>query len=177
MRRRRILIAAGLLTIAALSAMDHAGVFGYQSTDRERYSGVEAKITNAVVFDTLEVDIPDKGSAVTRVRLHGIAPNPAEGKESERCNEEALAFIKSNVVGKRVTLALDPVRRTRDREGRLLAYIYLAESGELLNQTLIERGLADADRRAEHVLKFQLVEKAKRAAKGKVGLWARVERD
>lgn len=168
--RRRWIVWTCLGLVAGLSAIDHAGVFGYQAADRERYSGVEARVTNALAFDTLEVDIVDGGRPSTRVRLHGIVPLPTseDRSQGEQFAEEALDFVKQNAVGKRVTLALDPARRTRNREGRLLAYVYLAESGELLNQTLIERGLSSPDHRTEHILKFQFTDRAKRATKSRI---------
>lgn len=162
--------------VGVLSAVDHAGLFGRQAPDRERFSNAEARVTNAISFDTIEVELTDGGQASTRVRLHGVAPLPVgdDRRLGERLSDEALAFVKRYAVGKPITLALDPVRRTRDREGRLLAYVYRADTGELLNQMLIDRGFAAADARTDHVLKFEFTQKAERAAKARVGLWAQL---
>jgi endonuclease YncB( thermonuclease family) len=171
-RRTTFRLCLGL--VAILSVLDHAGFFGHRAPDRQRYSNTEARVTKVDAFDTIEVDIPDGASPVTRVKLNGIVWFPPDENRplSERFCDEALGFVKHNAVGKRVTLALDPARRVRDREGRILAYVYLTDSGEWLNQMLIERGLVDADRRTEHTLKFEFVQKAQRAAKAQAGWWA-----
>ncbi len=171
---RRILITLFLLLIASLSVLDHAGAFGHRGVDRDRYTDVEVVVTHADDGDTIGVDISDGANDVTRIRLWGVdCPEIAHGggEADAWFGRNAAEYIRSQVVGKRVRIVLEPHRPSRDRYGRLLAYVYLAENGEMLNETLLDRGLAYADRRFEHVMKFSFEQREKRAAKAGVGMW------
>ena len=74
--------------------------------------------------------------------------------------------------GGRVRLALEPAQKTRDKYGRLLAYVYLDASGAMLNERLLETGHAYADRRFPHVFKDRFRDLERRAQRAGVGLWA-----
>lgn len=174
MFKKKRLAAAAIILLAALSVLDHAGLFGYRGNDRHIYHEAYATVTYAADGDTLDVDIPDRRRAVTRIRLWGVDCPEIAHDESESdawFGQDAARFVRSIVVGQRVRLALDPIRETRDKYGRLLAYVYLADSGRMLNELLIERGLAYADRRFPHVFKHRFVQREKAAAKLKTGLW------
>ena len=158
--------------------MDHAGLFGHQGPDRSRYDGAIATVTRAVDGDTIDVNIPDYRRAVTRLRLRGIdCPEIAHaaGEQDAHFGQQAARFVRENVVGRRVRIVLDPNHEPRGKYGRLLAYVYFVDTGEMLNETLIDRGLAYADRRFEHVLNHRFLRLEKKAAKAKVGLWAKVK--
>lgn len=193
--RRRIpwtWVCAAVLIVA--SALDHAGAFGYRPGDRTRYDGAIATVTNAVDGDTLDVDIPDGERAVTRVRLWGVdAPEIAQrdGESDAHFGPEAAAFVREHVVGRRVEIRFDPNRRPRDRYGRLFAYLYLVDrdSGEsdsggtatdpaaepvMLNELLVEKGLAYADRRVDHIFKVRFAQVEQSALRRRAGLWANV---
>lgn len=177
MMRRRVVTVVMVLSIGVLSILDHAGVFGYRSNDQARYHDAVATVTYAADGDTLDVGIPDGRRGVTRIRLWGVdCPEIAhdEGEQDAYYGREAMDFLQKEVVGRRVRLELDPNRGPRDRYGRLLAYVYLADSGEMLNEWLIDRGLAYADRRFGHVFKHRFVQREKKVMKQKVGLWAGV---
>ncbi len=161
-----------------LSALDHAGVFGYRGSRRADFNGAVATVTYAADGDTIDVDIPDGSRAVTRIRLWGVdCPEIAhrDGEEDAYFGCEAVEFVRQNVVGRRVRLELDPIRSPRDRYDRLLAYVYLEDTGEMLNETLVTQGLGYADRRFRHVFKDRFVKVEKKAMRQQVGLWAGVK--
>jgi endonuclease YncB( thermonuclease family) len=74
-------------------------------------------VSDVVDDSTLVVEI-DKGPRV-RVRLMGVA-TPAPG---ECFGDEARARIQGLALYRRVVLVGDPTQSTRDRRGRLLAYV------------------------------------------------------
>ena len=169
-RRRRQLIWGGLGVVVIVSALDHAGVFGFEGSDRERYGFKDAVVLRAVDSNTMEVDLVDGSEPHTRVRLWGVECPTAD----LYFGPESAEYIRRSFVGKRVRVILDPNHRVRDREGRLLAYLYLVDSGEQINGKLVDLGLAYADWRFEHVMKHSFSEHEKKAAKAKAGLWAKV---
>ncbi len=176
-RRRKLITILVLLVVGVVSAMDHAGVFGHRGGDRRTYHDVLATVTYAADGDTIDVDIPDGNRDVTRIRLWGVdCPEIAhgEGEPGAHFGREATDFVRGEIVGRRVRLVLDPNRRSRDKYGRLLAYVYLADTGELLNEMLVQRGLAYADRRFPHVFKRRFVSIEKKVIKQRIGLWAEV---
>jgi micrococcal nuclease len=137
-----------------------------------------ARVTYAADGDTLDVEVPEANRAVTRVRLWGVDCPEIAHREKEQdayFGREAADFVRQGIVGRMVRLELDPSQRARDRFGRLLAYVYLADSGEMLNELLIERGLGYADRRFEHVHKDRFGALEKAASQKKAGLWAGVK--
>lgn len=173
-----MLTAGALLGLGLLSALDHAGVFGYRGSRRAGFHGAIATVTYAADGDTIDVGLPDGRRAVTRIRLWGVdCPEIAHGEREEDAyfGREAMAFVQEHVVGRRVRLELDPIRSLRDRYGRLLAYVYFDDTGEMLNEILVARGLAYADRRFRHVFKDRLVKVEKKAMRERVGLWAGVK--
>ncbi|MEK6644089.1 MAG: thermonuclease family protein [Planctomycetota bacterium] len=177
---RRILTAIFVLFLSGLSVLDHAGAFGHRGVDRDRYTDVEAVVTHAADGGTFDVDIPDGTREVTRIRQWGVeCPEIAHGTSEADAwfVRNAAEYIRSQVVGQRVRLVLEPYRPSRDKYGRLLAYVYLVESAEMLNETLLDRGLAYADQRFEHVMKFSFEQREKRAAKTGVGLWKGITPD
>jgi micrococcal nuclease len=174
LQRKRLAAGGVFLVVASLSALDHAGVFGGRAGERATLDGVEATVVWAADGDTIDVDIRDGTRPSTRVRLRGIdCPEVAHrpGEKDDHFGREAADFVRRRIVGQRVRLELDPHRPHRDRYGRLLAYVFLLRSGEMLNEELIRLGLAYADRRFPHVFHQRFVQVEKRVMKLKVGLW------
>ncbi len=167
-----------ILLLTALSALDHAGAFGRPTDDdRTVYDGAVAIVIRVVDGDTLDISIPDRDSPTTRVRLWGIdAPEIAHANDQidHHFGREAADFVEEHFMGRTIRLALDPNRPNRDKFGRLLAYIYTADSGEMLNALLVEEGLAYADPRFDHVMKHTFSTIEKRASKSRTGLWESV---
>lgn len=176
-RRRRMLLAGAVAVVVLLSILDHAGFFGYRGNDRWRYDGVVATVTRAFDGDTLEVDLADGAQAVTRIRLWGVdSPELAHAPDESDAyfGREAADTVQQHVVGRPVRIALDPNHETRDRYGRLLAYLFLEDSSITLNEMLVERGLAYADPRYPNAMKTRLAALEKEATRLKAGLWAGV---
>jgi len=155
LRSRRFLVLAALGVIGALSAMDHAGLFGYRVDDRLRYDHVEAEVALVLDDGALELNIPDADRPRTRVKLMGV---DAAG------SDRAKAHLAAAVAGRRILLVLDPLHRVRDESGALLAYVYGGGRSESLNEALARLGLARIDPGGRCVLAHRLKELRRQAA-------------
>ena len=172
---RKALWAAGVVAVLALLALaDRAGLFGL--SDWHAYEGRTFTVVKVVDGDTLDVDRPDGRYDHTRVRLLGVdAPESVDPRKPvEHFGPEAAVFVRDAVAGKPVTLRLDAAR-TRDKYGRLLAYVILAD-GTNLNEQIVATGHAYADPRYRNPLKAALRRAQDRAAKAGLGLWQAVRR-
>jgi micrococcal nuclease len=102
---------------------------------------------------------------------------PADSAEAPRERDTILAlgrasttFTRERLLGRQVALELDV--ETRDRFGRLLAYVWLPD-GTLFNATLLEAGqarLLTIPPNVRYVDRFRPLERAAREARR--GLWA-----
>ena len=129
------------------------------------YDGDTIKVENIGKVRLIGIDTPEKEDSerdryylkqgVRRDRLRSIA-------------DEALQFLIKNAKGQHVTLHTD--QEKRDRHGRLLAYVYLPDS-RLINQMLLEEGLAAVYRKFEFRLKEDFLVTESRARKKQIGLW------
>ena len=108
-------------------------------------------------------------SEVGKVRLIGIDTPEVHGRD-ECFGREASAFAERLVpVGARVRYRLGV--EERDRYGRALAYVYLAD-GRLLNELLAERGYAQPlTVPPNDELSSRFVAAARRAREAQLGLW------
>lgn len=130
--------------------------------------------------DTLKID------PVGKVRLIGIDTPERENSQRDRylidkgisaarqrqIYRRAKEFNISQVKGQKVTLSFDDA--PRDRHGRLLAYVHLAD-GRLLNRVLLEQGLAVVYRRFSFHMKSDFLSAEAEAKKNKRGLWVEDE--
>ncbi len=111
-----------------------------KSDDIERYHGKTFTVIYVVDGDTLDINIPDGQYDHTRIRLWGVdtpetkVPNQHVGY----FGPEASEFTTKASLGKKVEIYLDE-KQTRDKYGRLLAYVQL-EDGLFLNETLLSEG-------------------------------------
>ncbi len=126
--------------------------------------------------DTIKVE------QIGKVRLIGIDTPEKEDSERDRyylkqgirrdrlrsIADEAQQFLIKKAKGQHVTLHTD--LEERDRHGRLLAYVYLPDS-RLINQMLLEEGLAAVYRKFEFRLKEDFLATESRARKKQIGLW------
>ena len=167
--RRGIALLTGILwlLLAALPPAQAA------ETTAARLSGSVTWVHDA---DTLEIAPHGK------VRLLGIdAPEKSNSSRDEQflalgtsrqhlrsIHQEGLAWCIRHVKGQQVTLGFDQTRR--DRYGRLLAYVYLAD-GRLLNRTLLEEGLVIVYRRFPFRLKNEFLAVESAARERRAGLW------
>lgn len=107
------------------------------------------------------------GSAApaTKVRLIGIDA-PEAGSHFA---EQAAAYLVVRTTQKPLILRLEPTE-TRDRFGRLLAYVYSSDAS-CVNQEIVRDGFAYADRRHRHSLRAQFEMAENEARKKSRGLW------
>lgn len=168
--RRRPAGAAIAILVALL--LGYTRFSARSGPDLERYHNQTFRCTRVIDGDTIELAVPDAGSATTRVRLRGLdTPETSASAGATYFGREAAVFTRSRVEGRQVRLVLAP-GETRDRYGRLLAYVYLGDT--MFNEELISTGHAYADGRFEHPWRerFQGLEDA--ARRRAEGLWAGV---
>lgn len=145
--------------------------------DRAAAAGIVSWIYDA---DTFEIAPHGK------VRLLGIdAPEKAASDRDEKFVKlgiarkrlrpvygEGLAWCLRNIKGQRVTLAFDASQKERrDRHGRRLAYVRLAD-GRLVNRLLLEQGLVIVYRRFPIELQQDFLAAETEAKQRGLGLWA-----
>lgn len=174
-RRRLHLWGGTILLLAAvvgLSQLDQMGTFGTaQGDDIATYHKKTARVVRVVDGDTIDIAIPDRDRPHTRIRLWGVDTPETVRPNSpvEHFGPEASAFAKKTLHDQPVTIEL-PTDRTRDKYGRLLAYIYLPD-GRLFNALLIETGHGYADPRFRHPKMREFKGMMEQAQKYKLGLW------
>jgi micrococcal nuclease len=130
------------------------------------------------VYDADTLEIKPHG----KVRLLGIdAPEKRPSARDDKfvtlgaprsqlrtLHKRGLEWCIRTVKGQTVTLSFDRTRR--DRHGRLLAYVHLAD-GRLLNRLLLEEGLVIVYRRFPFRLKQEFLAVEAEARKRETGLW------
>jgi endonuclease YncB( thermonuclease family) len=145
------------------------------AADAARFQGGQFLVVKVVDGDTLHLAAADLGHDTTKVRLIGVdAPEMGTGQGDRMYfAEEATAFVRRLAQGGKVRVYLDERAGSRDRYGRLLAYLELPD-GRFLNEELLLEGYAYADRRFRHgyYQKYLQLEAAARSA-GR-GLWPAV---
>lgn len=101
------------------------------------------KVVDVVDGDTLDVERLDGDKAfnidkIVRVRLLGInSPETVDPRRPVECfGKEASSYLKSLADGKIASLELDDSQGLLDKYGRVLAYIYIKDSGFTGNNIL-----------------------------------------
>ncbi len=186
-RRQRLAV-----TILCLLAAIFAACFDYschsrrqQSTslqppaavsDYERYNDKTFQVVKVIDGDTIDIDVPDGKYDHTRIRLLGVdtpeTKNPKTGVMY--FGPEAFEFTKKSAQGKIVRVFLDV--KSRDKYGRLLAYVQLPD-GKFLNEELLSEGFAYADVRFKHSYYHKYMQLQSVAKRAKKGLWQGVTHD
>ncbi len=137
------------------------------------FRGMITKVHSVVDGDTIIVGNPRRKNRRLKVRLIGI--NAPESLRSlfqgvEPFGKEASNYVKRRLPkGRRVFLYYDA--ESRDKFGRVLAYVYLA-NGEFFNATLAKKGYAFAKRyppNTKHSAYFESL--ARKARNRRRGLW------
>lgn len=182
---RRALIPTVLATAFVINAVCHAPPHPPRSAtapasvgpaaiiDWNRYHDKTFTVTRVIDGDTFDIDVPDSGSATTRIRLWGVdTPELAHfGKPVMHFGPEAADFARETLAGRSVHIVLSP-KQTRGKFGRLLAYVYLERGGRMFNEMLLEKGYAYADLRFPHHYFDQFAAADRRARRAGVGMWA-----
>ena len=151
------------------------GIAGTGNNDHYKYHSKSFAVVNVVDGDTVDIDIGDGEYDHTRVRLLGV--DTPETK-SERFDvmyygAEATEFVKQLVSGKDVTVILDSISPSRDRYGRLLAWLEIKD-GLCVNAEIVRGGFGYCDLRFDNDRFAEFVELQKAAVSGRVGLWKEV---
>ena len=145
--------------------------------DDESYHNRVFPCVHDVDGDTIDIDAPDGHFCRTRIRLWGVdTPETAKSNAGAMYyGDEASRFTRELVEHRQVRVVLSPLRG-RDIYGRLLAYVYVRQRGEeiMLNEELIARGYAYADRRFDHFWRLRFEQLEEKAQKQRLGLWAKV---
>ena len=172
LRYRRIAFTFLALLLASVIIGRTWGRAGDDWASYDRRSFIVSRVIDG---DTLDV-APAAGAKPTRVRLLGVdAPEMHTDAGAEHWADAATRYASARSSGKLVTLKLEPTQ-TRDRYGRLLAYVYLSDA-ESLNLALVRDGQAYADRRFKHTMRFQFEQAETAARKKGTGLWKDVRPD
>jgi micrococcal nuclease len=184
-RRHSTIFTLCLLLAAAFVWLDHSPIRrSWQAQpksneqakayDFEKYHEKTFTVLKVVDGDTIDIDVPDGKYNHTRIRFWGIdtpeTKNPEVGVMY--FGPEAADFTTKSALQKQVTVYLEE-HRTRDKYGRLLAYVKLPD-GRFLNEALVAEGFAYADSRFRHSFyhKYQQLEATARSQKK--GLWLKV---
>ena len=129
---------------------------------------LDGTVTRIVDGDTIHVDV---GGRVEKVRYIGVnTPEVHHPRKGEEPGGRAAADVNRQLVsGHRVRHVLDA--QTRDRHGRLLAYVWIADT--MVNAELVRRGFAQVMTIPPNVRHQSLFLKLQREARdaGR-GLWA-----
>lgn len=145
-----------------------------ESLDFEKYHSHTFTVTHVVDGDTIDIDYPDKKDRYTRIRLIGIdTPEIYSESGPMYFGAEASDFVKRTAQGKEVTVYLDEGNDTRDKYGRLLAYIRL-QDGIFLNEIILSEGYAYAYTKFRHSFYNKYKQLESHAKSGKKGLWKNV---
>ena len=147
--------------------------------DFSRYNNQIVTCVKVLDGDTIDVNVPDLKAqskrAYTRIRFWGIdTPEIAHGpnKPAMYFGYEAAEFARKKMIGEKIRLELVQ-GKTRDRYGRLLAYIHLPDD-QMYNRLALAQGYAYADHRFKHpyIEEFFTLEAV--ARKNLAGLWKTV---
>lgn len=98
-------------------------------------------VVRVIDGDTIEIDYQGE---ITDVRLIGVdTPETVHpGKPVELYGKEAAMFLKNLLLGESVYLRFD--EDSRDRYGRMLAYLYRAPDGLFVNLEIVRQGYGHA---------------------------------
>ncbi len=175
--RRAVLVVVVIAGLGVLRLIDsRTGGLVEAPPTQAVYEGKRLRVQRVVDGDTLIVEQSDGRRPTTRVRLWGVdcpeMPRPREGRAGEPFAKEATALARKLCEEQFVELELQS-HSLHDRYGRLLAYVRLAD-GSLLNERLLEAGLARNDTRfphdAQRMRSFQMLED--KARERQVGIWS-----
>ncbi len=185
-RRRSSIITLCLLLAAGFVWLDHSSIKHTrqahpkssgqaETSDFEKYHEKIFTVVKVVDGDTIDIDIPDGNYNHTRIRLWGVDTPETKNRETivMYFGPEASEFTRESAFEKQVTIFLDEGKNTRDKYGRLLAYVKLPD-GRFLNEVLLSEGFAYADTRFQHSFYYKYKQLEASARSQKKGLWLKV---
>lgn len=151
------------IILALLAGLFLGSVYSWRKTTRVRFvfDGDTILLSNGDRVRYLGINAPDLDPEENRHEFMAIA---------------ARRFNKKLVKGKRVRLEFD--KEKRDRYGRLLAYVYLAKTGEMVNALMLKNGMAYVLSKKPNLKYRRLFLKYQREAmQKKIGIWSRPFKD
>ena len=109
-----------------------------------------------------------------KVKLLGVkTPRVAGGDgKNEYFSRKSLSFTNRQIMGKRVKLKFD--KEKIDKNGRILAYVYLPDS-KFLNAEILKQGYGKLDCEFECIYLKQFTEYEKEAKDRDIGLWKKTK--
>ena len=128
-------------------------------------------VVRVVDGDTIDVTV---GGREERVRLIGIdAPESVARDTPDQCfGAEASAALKA-LLTEGTPVLLERDAETRDRYGRLLAYVHRSDDSLFVNQWLLDGGFADAlFFEPNTAFRDEFTEARDRARESGAGLWS-----
>ena len=128
-------------------------------------------VSRVVDGDTIEVT---KNGIKEKVRLIGVnTPETVDPRKKVECfGKEASAYAKEILINQKVTVVPDSTQDTRDRYGRLLAYVY-REDGLFVNKHMIAEGYGyEYTYKVPYLFQKEFKEAQLRAQTEGNGLWA-----
>ena len=153
-----------LTPICTLALLTTASVGAAQA----QWAPVNAPVTRVIDGETIEVALGDRLEIVRYIGI-GTPEIQYPTRGTERHREAAKAVNARLVAGKHVQLVFDIQRR--DRQGRLLAYVYAGDS--FVNAVLVAAGYAEVATYPPNVRHRDAFMTGQREARlAKRGLWA-----
>jgi len=128
-------------------------------------------VVRVVYGDTIVVQI---NGVQEKIRLIGVnTPETVDPRRPVECfGKEASTFTKSLLTDQQIRIESDPSQGDRDKYGRLLRYVFLAD-GTLVNEEIITEGYGYEYTYRTHYLYQTEFKKAQKGAQAqKKGLWA-----
>jgi len=178
--RKSLVVLLGVAIGFFLYVGDRQGFFGAKPTpDYEKYHNQHFRVVKAVDGDTIDIDVSDGQYSHTRVRLWGVdtpetvKPNTPPQHYGKEASQATARMCMDKTVRLELLASRSPTS-TRDKYGRLLAYIFL-EDGRMLNRVLVEQGFAYADPRFPHPHKEEFQALQDQARRERRGLWRDVK--
>ncbi len=159
---RQSILAAIFLTILTISA--HAATVNGKVL--WIYDGDTIKVKGLGKVRLIGIDTPEY-NASSRDNFYTKKYN-IKAEQLRKISRLAKKYNLKHVKGKRVKLEFD--RTKKDKYDRLLAYVFLP-NGTMLNEKLLEKGLATVFRRYNFRHKKDFLRLEKKAKKKKLGIW------
>lgn len=165
-------LSAAIVTLAALAALTGCAP-ARSGDDRAPDDAGTGRLVRVTDGDTLVVR---RGGENDRVRLVGIDTPEVRGPYTrEECfGPQASARMRALLApGDAVRLETDPTQDTRDRTGRLLAYVYRSGDTRSLNEQMVLEGFARTYVFRGHpfVLAARFSDLERRARQARRGMW------
>ena len=185
--RKKILLLSAFLLLSAVVFLDRTfhpylktplSTSITLSSDWDKYNEKTFTVVKVVDGDTIDIDVPDGKFPDTRIRLLAVDTPETDKSPSGAMyfGKEASDFVRKIAMEQKVTVLLDKLSKTRDKYGRLLAFVRFAD-GKILNEELVSQCFAYADTRFPHSDYEKFMQLEKTAQEQKKGLWEKVTPD